>query len=100
MKLLVALVATLALATPCFAFEFETPVLLTSEGKAIAVESPGYACPCLADVDGDGIKDLLVGQFRGGKISVFRGKENGSIDFAAHAWLEADGVAIEVPGVW
>ena len=64
---------TLMLACACLygaslvsAVEFQRPVRLEAEGKAVRVESPGYAAPCWADIDGDGKKDLLVGQFDAG----------------------------------
>jgi hypothetical protein len=87
-------------ALACADDTFEDPKLITSEGKPIQVQSPGYAVPCLADLDGDGVRDLLVGQFKKGKISLFKGKEAGSTDFAAHAWLQAGGADVEIPGVW
>ena len=62
------------------------------------VEGPGYAAPCWADVDGDGKKDLLVGQFRDGKIRVH--KNLGDNKLAAGEWLQAEGQVAEVPGVW
>jgi hypothetical protein len=77
---------------------FHPPVRVTAGGAPIRVESPGYAAPCLADVDGDGIPDLLVGQFRGGKIRVYKGLGGGK--FAAGNWLQAGGKDAEVPGVW
>ena len=79
-------------------FQFERPVRLMADGVPIRVESPGYAFPCLADVDGDGKPDLLVGQFNQGKIQVFKGL--GGSKFAKGTWLQADGKAAEVPGVW
>ena len=82
----------------CSAAEFERPVRLKAGGVAIRVESPGYAAPCWADVDGDGKKDLLVGQFNQGKIRVFKNLGEGS--FAAGDWLKAEGKVAEVPGVW
>ena len=82
----------------CGAAEFEPPVRLKADGVAIRVESPGYASPCWADVDGDGKMDLLVGQFNKGKIQVFKGLGGGN--FAKGAWLQAGGTAAEVPGVW
>ena len=71
---------------------------LEGGGAAIRVESPGYAAPCWADIDGDGKNDLLVGQFNGGKIRIF--KSLGAGKLAAGEWLKADGKVAEVPGVW
>ncbi len=82
----------------CSAIEFAPPVRLKAGGVAIRVESPGYAAPCLADVDGDGKLDLLVGQFNKGRIRVFKGLGGGK--FARGTWLQADGTVAEVPGVW
>jgi hypothetical protein len=78
--------------------EFAPPVRLTADGVPIRVEAPGYASPCLADVDGDGKPDLLVGQFHQGKIRFFKGLGGGK--FGKGSWLEADGKTAEVPGIW
>lgn len=82
----------------CSAADFESPVRLKADGAAIRVESPGYACPCWADIDGDGKPDLVVGQFNQGKMRVF--KSLGAGQFAAGDWLKAEGKVAEVPGVW
>jgi hypothetical protein len=82
----------------CNAAEFEDPVRLEAAGEPVRVESPGYAAPCWADIDGDGNKDLLVGQFNRGKIRVFRNL--GDNKLAAGEWLKAEGEVAEVPGVW
>jgi hypothetical protein len=82
----------------CGAAEFERPVRLKAGGEAVRVESPGYAAPCWADVDGDGKKDLLVGQFNQGKIRVFRNL--GDAKLAEGVWLQAEGQVAEVPGIW
>jgi hypothetical protein len=79
-------------------FEFERPVRLEAAGAPVRVESPGYAAPCRADLDGDGKTELLVGQFRDGKIRVFRDEGDGKL--AAGAWLRAGGKVAVVPGVW
>ena len=79
-------------------FQFKSPVRLKGGDSFVRVESPGWAAPCLADTDGDGKKDLLVGQFNKGKIRVFKGQGGGR--FAAGEWLKADGKVAEVPGVW
>lgn len=78
--------------------EFQAPVRVKADGVPVQVEAPGWACPGWADIDGDGKEDLLVGQFNGGKIRVYRNLGNGN--FAAGEWLKADGVTAEIPGVW
>jgi len=80
------------------AAEFQPPVRLLADGTAVRVESPGWAAPCWADIDGDGKKDLLVGQFSQGKIRVYKNLGGGKL--AAGAWLKADGIDAEIPGVW
>jgi hypothetical protein len=70
---LLAALGLFSCTSPCGAAEFKPPVRLTADGAAVRVEAPGYASPCLADVDGDGKPDLLVGQFSKGKIRVFKG---------------------------
>jgi hypothetical protein len=80
------------------AAEFDKPVMLKAGGKPIRVESPGYACPAWADLDGDGKPELLVGQFAQGKIKVL--PHQGGLDFGQGAWLKAEKIDAEIPGVW
>jgi hypothetical protein len=80
------------------AAEFHPPVRVSAGPEPVRVEAPGYAAPCWADVDGDGKKDLLVGQFSQGKIRVY--KNLGDDKLAAGEWLLAEGAVAEVPGVW
>jgi FG-GAP-like repeat len=87
--------SALALGDPV---EFQPPVRLKADGVPVRVEEPGWACPCWADLDGDGKKDLLVGQFHGGKIRVYKNLGDGKL--AAGEWLKADGAVAEIPGVW
>lgn len=82
----------------CDAADFAPAVRLQADGVPIRVESPGYACPCWADIGGKGKNDLLVGQFRGGKIQIYKNLGDGR--FAAGEWLKAGGQVAEVPGVW
>lgn len=86
------------LAGPAYATEFADPVRLEADGEPIKVEAPGYAAPCWADVDGDGHKDLLVGQFNGGKIQVYLNDGEGAL--SAGQWLQAEGEIAQVSGVW
>ncbi len=94
----VAFVVLLGGAALTSASEFEAPVMLKGGDKAVRVESPGYAAPCWADIDKDGKKDLLVGQFQGGKIQVFKNLGEGKL--AEGKWLEAGGEVATIPGVW
>ena len=96
-----ALFSTLFLSSSvavCCAAEFERPFRLEGGDEPVRVESPGYAAPCWADVDADGKKDLLVGQFHQGKIKVYKNLGNGKL--AAGSWLEAAGKVTQIPGVW
>jgi hypothetical protein len=77
--------------------EFQTPTRLKAGGDPVRVGSPGYAAPCWADIDGDGKKDLHVGQF-GGEISVYKNLGEGNL--ATAQWLMAEGEPAGVPGVW
>jgi hypothetical protein len=69
------LLALLAVAppgpTPDFASELLPPVRLQAAGKPIDTDV-GHAAPFVADFDGDGVKDLLVGQFGDGILWVYR----------------------------
>ena len=78
--------------------DFLPPVRLQAGDTAIRVESPGYAAPCWADLTGKGQMQLLVGQFRKGKIQVFQHLNDEK--FAPGTWLQAEGDVAEVPGVW
>ena len=78
--------------------QFAKPVRLAAGGEIIRTEAPGYAAPALHDLNGDGHKDLVVGQFRDGKLMVYPGKGKGV--FGAGDWLMAGDEVAEVPGVW
>ena len=101
MKQTLALLSTLT-ALVSAKSQFHPPVILTHENGPASSEGPGYAAPCLADIDGDGKEELLVGQFRGGNIAVYPIKDLTvkSGQLGAPKWLESKGKRIEVPGVW
>jgi hypothetical protein len=78
------------------AADFHPPIRLKVGDAAIRVESPGYAFPCWANLNGR--QHLLVGQFNQGKIRVFEHLGGGK--FEPGNWLQAEGKVAEVPGVW
>jgi hypothetical protein len=98
MKRVMLAVLVLCVAPIAMATDFESPVRVKGGDEYVRVESPGWAAPCLADIDHDGKADLLVGQFNKGKIKVYKGQ--GDMKFAAGEWLKAEGSVAEVPGVW
>jgi len=51
--------------------ELLPPVRLEADGKPIDT-AVGHAAPFVADFDGDGVKDLLVGQFGDGILWIYR----------------------------
>ena len=87
---------------PSAGYEFETPVRITAGDEYVSVESPGYACPTLADVDEDGKLDLVVGQFNNGYMQFCKNiaAENESPEFAAAEWIKTGDDRAVVPGVW
>jgi len=51
--------------------ELAKPVRLEAGGKPVDTEV-GHAAPFVCDFDGDGLQDLLVGQFRDGILWIYR----------------------------
>jgi hypothetical protein len=80
-----------------FAQEFEPPVRLEAGGKKIDVEV-GHAAPYVYDFDHDGKRDLLVGQFGGGKLRIYRNLgTNAQPKFEEPQWFMAGGAIATVP---
>ncbi|MCJ7674353.1 MAG: VCBS repeat-containing protein [Sedimentisphaerales bacterium] len=57
--------------------ELKPPVRLEAAGKPIDTEI-GHAAPFVCDFDGDGVKDLLVGQFGDGLLWIYRNEGTNS----------------------
>ncbi len=98
-----ALVLVLTLGQPAprpagLAADLAAPVRLAAGGRAIDVERSGHAAPCVADLDGDGRPDLLVGQFDGGKLRVYRNTaKSGPPRLDGFDWFTASGAPGTVP---
>jgi hypothetical protein len=52
--------------------ELSPPVRVEAAGKPIDSGSVGHAAPFVGDFDGDTKPDLLVGQFEGGLLNIYR----------------------------
>ena len=78
-------------------YKFKKPVLLTAAGEVIDTgESIAHSGPAFADLNDDGLTDLLVGNYRG-NIEYFENKgSNNKPEYAAGKLLEAEGEPIKV----
>ena len=83
-------------------WSFEPPVRLKAGDLTVKVDSPGYACPTMADVDGDEKLDLVVGQFDSGKMRFFKnvGTDNQRPRFAVGQWIKSGAAPATVKDVW
>jgi hypothetical protein len=91
------LASLLLLAAPARAQEFEKPVRLEAGGRPVDTDI-GHAHPLLYDIDRDGKRDLLVGQFGEGKLRIHKNiGTNEAPKFAEHTWFKAGGEIATVP---
>lgn len=76
---------------------FEKPFRVKAQDGWVDTDV-GHAAPYLYDIDGDGKRDLLVGQFGDGKMRIYRNVGTDvAPDFAPHAWFEAGGRVATTP---
>lgn len=76
---------------------FEAPLRIQAAGRPIDVDL-GHAAPVFRDFDGDGLADLLVGQFGGGRLSIHKNiGRKGQPEFAEGVWFEAGGSQARIP---
>lgn len=90
--ILAGLYLTLYAQVPIFANYFN----ITANGTPIVVPL-GCASPFVYDWDGDGVKDLLFGQFTSGKVQFWKNYGTNSAPvFTSGSYVQAGGVDISV----
>ena len=92
---------TLAVAAPALAAdsgELLPPVPIPVDGRPLDVEREGHAAPFVGDFDGDGVRDLLVGQYFEGRLRVYRNTgTRAAPKFDSYVWFKAGGAIASVP---
>jgi hypothetical protein len=91
------LLTTLAFLTLTTGNDMARPRMVFDGTKPISAEL-GHAAPLLYDIDGDGKRELLVGQFGGGKLRIYKnmGTETNP-RFNGYTFFEAGGKVASVP---
>lgn len=90
--------------SPILAFQVQengpqlaAPELILDGDQPINVDQ-GHAAPAVYDIDGDGKKDLLVGQFSAGKLRVYLNRgTNREPKFQGWSFLSVEGRDVSVP---
>ncbi len=91
--ILVLVITGIAFAQPPM---FHNYIYVEALGAPIVVSA--HANPCVVDWNGDGVKDLLLGEFTGGRIR-FYSNDGGNSEphFTTYTYLQADGAMIQLP---
>jgi len=69
---LTGVVVLLITASGLNAAELAPGIPVLAQGRPIDVQHSGHAAPFVGDFDGDGRKDLLVGEYYKGRLRIYR----------------------------
>jgi hypothetical protein len=75
---------------------YQSAVFIQAGGVNIDVGY--YASPCVYDWNGDGLKDLILGEFNNGNIRLYLNSgTNQAPVFTTYSLMAADGITITLP---
>jgi hypothetical protein len=77
--------------------DFLTETYVQADGSDLVVPT-GRASPMIMDLDGDGLKDVLTGNTEGQLVFYSNVGTNEAPIFSGYTLIEADGLAIDLPG--
>ena len=74
------------------------PIPVKADGEIIDIGGFGHAAPFYADMDGDNVPDLLVGEFEGGELRIYRNHGTATNPvFKDFEYLKVDGDVAVIP---
>ena len=92
--LTVLIVAGAASALPSIFYMIKQPL----DCAGVPIDIGMYGSPCFQDWDGDGVSDLIIGQYDDGKIRIYLNEgTNENLVFNSWEFMQADGVDITLP---